>query len=156
MEFHMAAPRVATAELAELVRGHGYPCKEMPRQVLEGYLHGFIDLVVEHQGKFHIVDWKSNHLGYTPQDYGQKQLQASMDDAGYHLQYLLYTIAVHRWLQRKLPGYDYEQHFGGVHYLFVRGVRPQWGAAGVYTRRPELALVRELEALFGRAQGERQ
>lgn len=156
LEFHLAAPHVSTAELTASMTRHGYPCHELPRQVLEGYLHGFIDLVFEHEGQFHIVDWKSNHLGYEARDYGPAQLQTAMDNAGYHLQYLLYTIAVHRWLQRRLPGYDYEQHFGGVHYLFVRGVRPQWGAAGVYARRPELALVRELEALFGRTEEEHQ
>lgn len=155
LEFHLSAPQVNTTELTALLRHHGYSCQDLPRQVLDGYLHGFIDLVFEHQGQFHIVDWKSNHLGYQARDYGREQLQTAMDNAGYHLQYLLYTIAVHRWLQRRMPGYDYEKHFGGVHYLFVRGVRPTWDGAGVYARRPELTLVQRLEALFGQAAGER-
>jgi exodeoxyribonuclease V beta subunit len=80
-----------------------------------------------------------------------------MREAGYHLQYLLYTVAVHRWLRARLPGYDYEKHFGGVLYLFVRGVRPGWRqedgtAAGVFHDVPPFALVQALDAaLEGRS-----
>ena len=67
----------------------------------------------------------------------------------YFLQYHLYVVAVHRYLEARLPGYDYDAHFGGVFYLFVRGMAPGRGEnAGVFTDRPSRALVLALSALF--------
>ena len=80
----------------------------------------------EHEGRFFILDWKSNHLGDTPTHYGQDAMAAAMRDQGYHLQYLLYLVALDRYLRHRLAGYDPEQHLGGAVYLFVRGVRPDW------------------------------
>jgi len=65
----------------------------------------------------------------------------------------LYTVAVHRWLRHRLPGYLYEQHFGGAIYAFVRGMRPGWtqadgSASGVWTQRPPLALIERLSSLL--------
>jgi exodeoxyribonuclease V beta subunit len=76
-----------------------------------------------------------------------------MTGNGYHLQYLLYTVAVHRYLQQRMPGYQYDTHFGGVLYLFVRGVRPSWrdaagAATGVYAHKPSLQMVERLSALL--------
>ena len=80
-------------------------------------------------------------------------MKAAMTKAGYHLQYLLYTVAVHRWLRSRVAGYDYDTHFGNVLYLFVRGVRPAWkladgSAAGVFADRPPRALIERLDALM--------
>jgi exodeoxyribonuclease V beta subunit len=78
-----------------------------------------------------------------------------MQAHGYHLQHLLYTLAVHRHLRRSLPTYDYARHFGGVLYLFVRGVRPAWQAdgapAGVFHHRAAASVIAELDALVGGA-----
>jgi exodeoxyribonuclease V beta subunit len=119
---------------------------------LQGYLRGFIDLVFEQQGRFHVLDWKSNHLGNHPADYAAAPLARAMAAHGYELQALLYTVALHRHLSRRLPGYRYEKHFGGAYYLFVRGVRPGWVEGGVHTGvhvlRPPLALVERLSAMF--------
>jgi exodeoxyribonuclease V beta subunit len=136
-----------------VLHNHGYPVPPLAFGALEGYLRGFIDLVFEHEGRFHILDWKSNHLGDAPAHYGPDPLARAMDEQGYHLQYLLYTVAVHRYLQQRLPGYRYEQHFGGALYLFVRGVRPGWtnpdgAASGVYAHRPTLHTVEQLSALM--------
>ena len=157
--FNLASQRLDTRRLDALLRGHGYGGPELPWQQLEGYLHGAIDLVYEHAGRWWILDWKSNHLGWDARDYEPAALRQAMDDNGYHLQLALYTVAVHRWLQRRLPGYDYERHFGGVHYLFVRGVRPGWQGAdgrplGVHFDRPAPALVQALEAMLGQPRGE--
>ncbi len=160
LSFNLASPRLETPRLDALLRRYGYGGPELPWQVLEGYLHGAIDLVYEHGGRYWILDWKSNHLGWERRDYEPAALRQAMDDNGYHLQLLLYTVAVHRWLQRRLPGYDYERHFGGVHYLFVRGVRPGWSVGeqplGVHFDRPALELVRALEAMLGQARGANQ
>lgn len=121
-----------------------------------GYLRGYIDMVFEHGGRFHVLDWKSNHLGLHPADYAPPRLAAAMSAQGYHLQLLLYTVALHRWLQARLAGYDYERHVGPGLYLFVRGVRPGWVDAqgrpcGVHAWRAPLALVEACSALLGDA-----
>jgi exodeoxyribonuclease V beta subunit len=72
---------------------------------------------------------------------------------GYPLQALLYALALHRHLQQRLPGYRHEQHFGGVLYLFVRGVRPAWTladglSAGVHHQRPTLQALQQLSDLL--------
>jgi exodeoxyribonuclease V beta subunit len=100
-----------------------------------------------------VLDWKSNHLGYAPADYGPAELQAAMAEHGYHLQYLLYALAVDRYLGHRVPGYRHDTHFGGVLYLFVRGVRPDWAnpdgtPAGVFHHRPAAATLARLDALF--------
>src|SRR5690606_27949607 len=72
-----------------------------------GFLRGFIDLVFEHDGRWYIVDWKSNHLGDGVARYRSPALDETMRANAYPLQASLYTLAVHRWLRRTLPGYDY-------------------------------------------------
>lgn len=101
------------------------------------FMKGFIDLVFQWQGRFYILDYKSNYLGGSITDYDQDRLALAMRQAGYDLQYRIYTEALHRYLGRRLPGYDYDQHFGGVFYLFLRGLDPACGAQfGVYYARP--------------------
>lgn len=156
LEFNLSAPSLDTARLVAAMRRHGVVAPPLARQQLQGYLRGFIDLVFEHGGRFHILDWKSNHLGSSVRDYALERVEAAMQAQGYHLQYLLYAVAVHRWLGQRLAGYDYDRHFGAAHYLFVRGVRPDWrnadgSPAGVFHARPPRALVEELDAVIGRA-----
>lgn len=153
LEFSLPAQHLSAVDLAAAMRDHGYPGSALDFGSLEGYLRGFIDLVFEHDGRFYVLDWKSNHLGDGPDQYGQTHLMAAMTGNGYHLQYLLYTVAVHRYLQQRMAGYQYDTHFGGVLYLFVRGVRPGWrdaagAATGVYAHKPTLACVQRLSALL--------
>jgi exodeoxyribonuclease V beta subunit len=115
---------------------------------LEGYLRGFVDLIVRSRGRYYVIDWKSNVLGDTADDYVPSALDAAMTANGYHLQHLLYTVALHRWLRRRLPGYDYDTHLGGTRYLFIRAVRPDWPQAGIYADRPPRALIEGLSALL--------
>ena len=156
LEFNLPAKRLSASRLATLMQQQGYPVPPLVFGNLEGYLRGFIDLVFEQGGCFHVLDWKSNHLGLSPADYGQRPMAQAMASNGYHLQYLLYTVAVHRYLQQRLPDYDYEQHVGGVLYLFVRGVRPDWlddqgQPCGVYAHRPTRQTVEALSALMDSA-----
>lgn len=113
-------------------------------QSVRGMLLGFIDLVFCHDGSYYIVDWKSNHLGYQAEDYQPGQLAREMERKLYPLQYLLYTVAVNRYLERRTPGYRYETHFGGVFYLFLRGIDRTLPGNGVYFDKPDAALVKEL------------
>jgi exodeoxyribonuclease V beta subunit len=153
LEFNLPVPHLAAGALNTLLKKNGYDVPALSFGALEGYLKGFIDLVFEHEGRFFILDWKSNHLGYSPSDYGPEPIERSMADHGYHLQYLLYTLAVDRYLRLRVPEYQYETHFGGVLYLFVRGVRPDWAAAdatpGVFFHRPDIGTIRELNHLLG-------
>ncbi len=111
-----------------------------------GFMRGFIDLVFEHENRFYLVDYKSNWLGPTLDDYRPDKLAAAMTAGGYHLQYLIYTVALHRYLRWRLPGYDYQRCFGGVRYLFLRGMRPERGMdSGVFAERPQWELVETLD-----------
>jgi exodeoxyribonuclease V beta subunit len=153
LEFSLPAPRVSASSLNALLGSLGYDVPRLAFRDLEGYLRGFIDLVFEHGGRYYVLDWKSNHLGYAPADYGPAELQAAMAEHGYHLQYLLYALAVDRYLGHRVPGYRHDTHFGGVLYLFVRGVRPDWAnpdgtPAGVFHHRPAAATLARLDALF--------
>lgn len=105
---------------------------------LTGFMKGFIDLVFEHEGRFYIVDYKSNHLGNNQADYQSEQLDNAMISHDYPLQYLIYTLALHRYLKLRLPHYDPEQHLGGAYYLFIRGMNSEWERAGIFYDKPDL------------------
>jgi exodeoxyribonuclease V beta subunit len=153
-EFHLPVPQLAAAELVPLLARLGYAAPALDFRPLHGYLKGFIDLVFEHDGRFFIADWKSNHLGDTPADYAAAPMAAAMAQHHYHLQYLIYSVALHRWLQRRLPDYHYDRHVGGVAYLFVRGLRPAWRdgqgqPTGLFFHRPSAEAITHLSALLG-------
>jgi exodeoxyribonuclease V beta subunit len=113
-----------------------------------GELRGFIDLVFEFEGRFYIADYKSNRLP----DYGPAGLARVMVEACYDLQYLFYLAALDQHLRRRVPGYHYERHVGGVFYLFLRGMQPEGGGQGIYFARPQASVVQALlEAAPGAA-----
>lgn len=61
------------------------------------------------------------------------------------MQYLIYSLALHRYLKLRLPDYDPEQHLGGVYYLFIRGMHPEWGSAGIFSDQPSIDLLNALD-----------
>jgi exodeoxyribonuclease V beta subunit len=159
LEFHLPWQDVDLAAIPALAARHGLRLAPLPAERAQGFLKGYIDLVAQHEGRCYLFDYKSNWLGSAPQDYAPPALARSMDENGYRLQALLYTVAVHRWLGRR-PGYDYERDFGGVRYLYLRGLHPQAPAAGaavpgVVAERPPRALVEALDALFAGRGGAR-
>ena len=113
----------------------------------QGMLKGFIDLVFEHQGKYYVLDWKSNYLGENVADYHGEALKAAMADHRYDLQYQIYALALHRFLRSRVPNYDYQTHFGGVYYLFLRGMD---GASehGIFSARPTLEFLEDMDSLI--------
>jgi len=115
---------------------------------LAGYLKGFVDLVFMCQDRWYVVDYKSNHLGRCYHDYGQAALARAMADHHYFLQYHLYSVALDRYLRLRLPGYCYEQHFGGVAYLFLKGMHPDLPGNGVFFDRPPASRLKALGDLF--------
>ena len=136
-----ASPRLP-ADYAERLRALGFA-------PLAGFLKGFIDLVFEHAGRWYLIDYKSNLLGVRAGDYRPEKLLAAMTEHHYFLQYHLYVVALHRYLTRRLPGYDYDRHFGGVYYLFLRGMAPGHARGnGIFSDRPGRALIEALSALL--------
>ena len=111
---------------------------------VKGMLLGFIDLLFCHGGKYYILDWKSNYLGNQPENYTPDNLTRDMEQKLYPLQYLIYTVAVNRYLERRISGYRYETHFGGVLYLFLRGIDKTRPGNGIYFDKPDTAIVQGL------------
>ena len=136
----------AGVDLSKVCAGFGF-------RPVRGMLRGFMDLDLEHDNRFYLLDWKSNHLGNRPEDYGPAQLARAMEQHLYPLQYLLYTVALNRYLKLRVKGYDYETHFGGVFYVFLRGVNPEnGGETGIFTDLPPAPLVRRLTELLVEAE----
>ena len=108
---------------------------------------GKIDLFFRHNGKYYILDWKSNYLGETTDQYTREHLQEAMNENNYHLQYHIYAVAANKYLANRVPDWDYDQGFGGIIYLFVRGVR-NGADTGIYLAKPEKAHVEKLSALL--------
>ncbi len=119
--------------------------EELVFSSVAGYMNGFIDLVFRHDERFYIIDWKSNFLGAAPSDYAPGRLMQAMRDNFYFLQYHLYTLALHCYLQLRLPGYEYEKHFGGVFYIFLRGLSKDAPEQGIFFDRPVRELIQEME-----------
>ena len=112
---------------------------------LEGLMNGLIDLLFCHKGKYYILDWKSNYLGDRLDNYTHDRLAEAMNESNYHLQYLVYSVAARRYLQTRLGSeFNFETDFGGVIYLFVRGIRPNH-SNGIYTTIPPVGLIEQLE-----------
>ncbi|MCU0843806.1 MAG: exodeoxyribonuclease V subunit beta [Spirochaetes bacterium] len=116
---------------------------------VKGFLRGFIDMVFAHGGRYYLLDWKSNHLGDSPRDYSAGRIAGEMTRHHYILQYHLYAVALHRYLALRLEGYEYARHFGGVFYLFVRGMDPSDSSRpGVFFDLPTAGLIESLGRYF--------
>ena len=155
LAFHFPLGELTISRLEAFFAQHDLPAK--PNQFdfypVEGFLKGFIDLVFEHEGRFYIADYKSNFLGLKEAAYQSDRLPGVMRDANYVLQYHLYVVALHRYLQYRLgSAYDYEARFGGVLYLFVRGItRGESPKCGVFRDRPSAELVAALASFLTEA-----
>jgi exodeoxyribonuclease V beta subunit len=154
MEFWLPVNGAPVREIDRLVRQHTLGGADRPSltpQRLDGLLKGFVDLVFEHEGRYFVADYKSNRLGGHDADYTADAMRRIVLDKRYELQYVLYTLALHRLLRSRLGArYDYDRHVGGAVYLFLRGHAAPGG--GLHLERPPLALVEALDALFaGRA-----
>ncbi|NTU68969.1 MAG: exodeoxyribonuclease V subunit beta [Chlorobiaceae bacterium] len=158
LEFHIPLKRITSPALAALLARHGAApdgsdlfrlAESLDFRTAKGVLMGFMDMVFEADGRFWLIDWKSNHLGYSAEAYRGEALRNSMDEHLYTLQYLLYTVALDRYLAIRVPGYSYSSHFGGVVYVFLRGVQAGAGeATGLFRDLPDEALVRELGSIL--------
>ncbi len=112
---------------------------------LSGFLTGFIDLICEYRGRYFVMDYKTNWL----ENYQLENLVAAMREHNYGLQYWLYSVVLDLYLQKRLPNYSYAEHFGGVRYLFVRGMQAGIAMSGVYADHPDLERLQALVKIFG-------
>ncbi|MEE9345499.1 MAG: exodeoxyribonuclease V subunit beta [Methylococcales bacterium] len=120
---------------------------------IQGWMRGFIDLVYRQNDCYYLADYKSNWLGVDQQAYHADNLIHTIANQHYYLQYLIYSVALHRFLQLRLVDYDYQRHFGGVYYLFLRGMSPQAApGTGIYYDKPAQPLIETLSQLFSNSQ----
>ncbi len=158
LQFYLPISRLLMADdLDRLVRQDPLSagCPPLDFYQVRGMLKGFIDLVFCWQGKYYLLDYKSNWLGEESSAYTQEAMAQAMQSHRYDLQYQLYSLALHRYLRQRLAGYDYEQHFGGVIYLFLRGLDGTEGSNGIFSTRPQAEFVNAFDRLFaGEAENE--
>jgi exodeoxyribonuclease V beta subunit len=146
LAFDFATARVDPAALDRCLKATGGDLPTLGAEPFAGMVTGVIDLVFEHAGRWYIADYKSNYLGPTPEDYAPARLLDAVRGHRYDLQALIYTLALHRYLRARLPGYAYGSHFGGVYYLFLRGMHPRHGpGSGVHAFRPDPDLIATLD-----------
>ena len=149
MEFHMPLHEVKVSGFNHIINQYFKQHKrDYQFEQLNGMIKGFIDLMFEFEGKFYVADYKSNHLGDSYDNYHYSAMEQAMTGHDYHLQAILYTLALHRWLKHKLPNYDYNTHVGGAYYLFIRGMSQVVPSNGVYFVLPEKAMIEALDDLF--------
>jgi exodeoxyribonuclease V beta subunit len=142
LEFYFRVDKFRTGELRHLL-GH----LNIDNFTFDGAMHGFVDLFFELNGRYYVLDWKSNYLGNSLSQYTGHGLEQAMTANNYDLQYLIYSVAVKRYLETRIPGFDFEKHFGGVFYVFVRGCR-EGKSQGLFYTRPAEELIRRLDGIF--------
>jgi exodeoxyribonuclease V beta subunit len=156
MQFYFSVQQMQSQRFNVILSDYLKTTDKLEFSSFEGHLKGAIDLVFEAQGRFYILDYKSNFLGDSLEDYQPAALQQAMQEHRYDVQYLLYTLALHRFLQQRLKDrYDYERDFGGVIYLFLRGLNLQSdkstnARSGIYYVRPPAALITKLDQELSR------
>ncbi len=120
-------------------------------KTMRGYLTGFIDLICEFAGKYYILDYKTNFIGDALDDYQPEKLIAAMQSHNYGLQYWIYTLVLHRHLRNLCDDYRFQDHFGGVMYLFVRGMTPDRAGSGIFAAFPDYDKLVALDQAVGGA-----
>jgi exodeoxyribonuclease V beta subunit len=124
------------------------PFSEWNFKPCHGLLRGFIDVLIRHQGRYYLIDWKSNDLGPVETAYTPETLSRTMVRSQYVLQYHLYAAAADLYLRSRIQNYDYERDFGGALYVFVRGLSPDRPDHGIYWDRPDPTLIASLQSVL--------
>ena len=150
IEFQFSLHATHVDALLQLLHAHGIVRDRQgfgTRQRLDGLMTGLIDLTYQHAGKWYVLDYKSNRLPA----YDAATLQNAMAHSEYDLQAVIYTLALHRWLRFKFgDDYNYARDFGGIRYLFCRGLDAASGdSAGIVAQRFAPELIAALDVLFG-------
>ena len=116
-------------------------------KTIKGVMNGKMDLFFRYKDKYYILDWKSNFLGFTLNGYSSENIAEAMSENNYHLQYLIYTLSARLFLKNRERDFCYEKHFGGIIYVFMRGVRINENT-GLYITKPSEAVLNNLEELI--------
>jgi len=153
MEFYFHMSRVETEMINHVLASEATVCP-LSHKVMQGYLTGLIDLVCAHDTRYYILDYKTNYLGDSMEDYEPDKLSLAMRSHNYGLQFWIYTLVLHRHLKNVLTDYNYQEHFGGVFYLFVRGMKQGEVGNGVFSTVPDIELLEELDRILGGTDGE--
>ncbi|MFW8601213.1 exodeoxyribonuclease V subunit beta [Desulfobacterota bacterium M19] len=149
LEFMFAIHDLDLTALDAGIRAGVIPGRRRPpltKGMINGMLKGFIDLLFCYQGRYFVLDYKSNYLGTAVGAYNDENMAGAMLEHRYDLQYTLYTVALHRLLKSRLSDYSYERDVGGILYLFLRGVEAP--GHGVYTDKLSVELVEWLDNLL--------
>jgi exodeoxyribonuclease V beta subunit len=154
MEFYFPLNPVVPQTLHPVFQQHGHiggignfpiMLEKLVFSPVAGFMKGYIDLIFQYQGQFFLIDWKSNYLGATIDSYRTSTIRQTMQESYYILQYHLYVLALCQYLRQRNPGFRYESDFGGVFYLFIRGVDRRRGPQfGIYDDCPQPALINAL------------
>ncbi|HFC29426.1 MAG TPA: hypothetical protein ENJ44_00095, partial [Oceanospirillales bacterium] len=147
MEFMLPITPNSHKQISTWLSQHRKQATEFSQEQLSGYLTGFIDLVFQHQGKFYVLDYKTNHLGNNFSDYSDNKLQQAIYEHFYDWQYLLYTTALVKYLKTINANFSYQNQFGGVVYLFTRGINGKT-AQGIYFKKPEQQIINQMLEYF--------
>nr|WP_150467094.1 UvrD-helicase domain-containing protein [Francisella sp. SYW-9] len=132
-------------KILEEYRNSSIMVDELGNYKIFGMLHGFIDLIFEYDGKFYVADYKSNYLGDKLEDYNQQAMQEKNQSSFYDLQYLIYSVALNKYLKQNIPNYNFEKHFGGVYYFYLRGMKNGYG---IYQASPSFEIISKLSNLL--------
>ncbi len=137
LEFNLPVTQINWDDFPDDLEDKKIPFRINKENSLTGILNGKIDLFFEQNGQYYLLDWKSNHLGNKTEDYHYDALANSMEEHNYYLQYYFYCLALYRYLRLRIPGFNYDKQFGGVYYLFLRGMR-KGSKNGIYFHKPQL------------------
>lgn len=151
MEFQMSTESFSADKISNLfhesnLTDYANAASTLSFTALQGYINGFADLIFFQNEKYYILDWKSNHLGMSIEDYSYDKMHEEMLGSHYYLQMYIYTLALHKYLNKTLPNYSYEKHMGGGIYVFMRGVNNS-GDEGIYFHKPDKNVIEGMEKL---------
>tara|TARA_R110002124_G_scaffold286453_1_gene467393 strand:- start:5917 stop:9438 length:3522 start_codon:yes stop_codon:yes gene_type:complete len=147
MEFHFPVKDINIEQILKIIRNSS--SKVADRASISGFMKGFIDLIFQHEGKYYILDYKSNHLGIESEDYNQEALKDKIISSNFDVQYHIYSLALKLYLEQRLPNFEFEKHFGGVFYFFLRGMEESEIGSGVFFDKPGSAVLNNLEKELG-------
>jgi exodeoxyribonuclease V beta subunit len=149
--------QLASAFEEEFEKGSPLAKLKLGKIELDGILTGVIDLAYEHQGRFYILDWKTNHLGTHENDYDHAGLVNGVAAHSYQIQFSLYAAALDLYLQQVYGDrWEYDPAkakpgqfcFGGVQYVFLRafGLKPD--GLGCYYHLPKRKFINKIQTIL--------
>lgn len=147
MEFLFSSASVQPERLFKIIRKEKHADSiDIPSAT--GFMAGFIDLIIRQNGRYYILDYKSNHLGNEYSSYEYENLKQEIISNGYDLQYHIYTLALIQYLKSRVADFDYESHFGGAAYLFLRGMR-KGTSNGIWFHKPDYTILLQMAKELG-------